>query len=73
MATEEEEIGQAVRNYFNKLADGKCPFCDGQIVKEKQVGRCVYALPCYHRLFQGKAKTKEKTWRDHPYFKEGQS
>jgi len=27
--------------------------------KEQQVGRCVYAYPCGHRLYQGRAKKKE--------------
>ncbi len=38
---------------MEKLADGICCHCDTPIEEEIQDGRCVYALPCEHRLFQG--------------------
>jgi len=38
---------------FEKLAKNVCPHCDGAIARQEQVGRCVYARPCGHRLYQG--------------------
>lgn len=52
--------------YFDKIDKGICPHCD-QPMEEKQVSRSVYALPCYHRLYQGRAHRKE---RIHPFFRE---
>ena len=37
-----------------ELEEGICPTCKQKISKHKQVGRCVYAEPCTHRLYQGK-------------------
>jgi hypothetical protein len=38
------------------IDNGLCPDCK-QPMLQKQVGKCVYASPCGHRLFQGRAKT----------------
>jgi len=38
------------------LSEGKCPHCHAVVKEEIQVGRCVYAKPCGHRLGQGTAK-----------------
>lgn len=35
-----------------------CRHCGAEILNEKQVGRCVYAEPCGHRLYQGRARGK---------------
>jgi hypothetical protein len=40
--------------WFQKLADNVCPHCDTAIARQEQVGHCVYARPCGHRLYQGK-------------------
>lgn len=62
--TEEEakakdaEIEASIRSWVNKLANDICPHCDTPIQREVQVGRCVYAEPCNHRLYQGRAKRK---------------
>ena len=40
--------------FAQSLEANKCPECGAAIVKKEQVGRCVYARPCNHRLYQGK-------------------
>jgi hypothetical protein len=62
---DESNIGEAQRAYENNYADGICPHCRTKIVEQKQVGRCVYALPCWHRLYQGRAP--DKPAKIHPY------
>jgi hypothetical protein len=54
-----EEMAQAVRSYLERLAQGLCPVCSAPIEQEQQVGRCVYAHPCGHRLYQGRARKKQ--------------
>lgn len=60
--TDEEErqrqITAAIAEYFERLTAGLCPFCGVKIEKQVQVGRCVYAEPCNHRLYQGRAPRK---------------
>jgi hypothetical protein len=59
--TEEEakaEIAQAyenLNNFFKKIEEGICPECNREM-QPQQVGPCVYASPCGHRLYQGKVK-----------------
>lgn len=45
----------AIERYFRLLSSDICPTCEAKIERHQQIGRCVYALPCYHRLYQGKA------------------
>jgi hypothetical protein len=52
----QDEVGQAMRAYFEAIKSGRCPHCRQSIEQEEQRGRCVYARPCGHRLFQGKAR-----------------
>lgn len=78
-----EEERKQVAAFVQKLNDfcagkiGTCLHCDMPFNELEQVGRCVYAYPCGHRQYQGtvpaKYKKPEKTWKDHPYFQEGQS
>lgn len=51
-------ISQAVRGYFDALISGLCPVCQRPVQEEQQIGRCVYARPCGHRLFQGQARKR---------------
>lgn len=51
---EEREGNEAVEAFFKALADDICPHCGAKITHKRQVGRCVYADPCGHRLYQGK-------------------
>lgn len=53
----EEEISKAIAAYFHDLTSGICPTCKAKVEREEQVGRCVYASPCGHRLFQGNARS----------------
>ena len=50
-----EASAAAVVKYLADLDANRCPFCNAVIAKRDQVGRCVYASPCGHRLYQGKA------------------
>jgi len=50
---DEARIELAIQWRFEKMADGICPECDASM-RKRQVGRCVYAEPCGHRLYQGK-------------------
>lgn len=52
-------VAAAMNAYFEALAKGLCPVCNQPVEKEQQIGRCVYALPCNHRLFQGTARKKK--------------
>lgn len=45
----------AALKYLSDLANDICPFCSAAIEKRKQVGSCAYAVPCGHRLYQGRA------------------
>lgn len=50
-----DEQWRMVREFLVEMAEGKtCPHCHQPIEKKEQRGRCVYALPCGHRLYQGK-------------------
>lgn len=62
------ETQEAIVQYFKMLSVGCCPQCGAKIEEEKQVGRCVYGLPCWHRLYQGTAKKQEP--KEHPFFAE---
>lgn len=42
-----------VKAWCEKLRNNVCPHCDAPIAQQEQVGRCVYARPCGHRLYQG--------------------
>ena len=50
---EEAESRKEIKAFFDEMASGKCPHCHQPMTK-RQVGRCVYAEPCGHRLYQGK-------------------
>ena len=58
IAVKVQEHEAAVKQYLDRLHDGKCPVCGAEVQEEKQVGRSVYALPCWHRMYQGQAKKK---------------
>ena len=48
-----DEIGQAVKAFFDARKEKRCHECGRAIEQEQQIGECVYARPCGHRLFQG--------------------
>ena len=49
------EINAALEKFVTNLAADICPHCETPIARRAQVGRCVYAEPCGHRLYQGRA------------------
>jgi len=52
----QREASDAVwQKFVDDLNANRCPFCNAVIEQRKQVGRCVYAHPCGHQLYQGKA------------------
>ena len=55
MTEVDPEIHKAAIAFFNDLLAGKCPICHEVPQYERQVGRCVYGVPCGHRMRQGKA------------------
>lgn len=62
---EEKEIAQLVADLATKMQNWICHVCNTPIKQEVQIGRCVYARPCGHRLWQGKARrTKKESTND---------
>lgn len=57
IAAAEAEIKRRTAEFLNDLSDGRCPHCR-QEVKQRQVGHCVYGVPCGHRMYQGKVNPK---------------
>jgi hypothetical protein len=55
VAERAERERNAAARYFELLAKDICPTCEQSVEKHQQVGRSVYAEPCGHRLYQGKA------------------
>ena len=53
-------VAEHMTRWAADLAAGICPACK-QPMTEKQVGRCVYASPCGHRLYQGTASKQAAT------------
>jgi hypothetical protein len=50
-----------VANFLEEMVAGvTCPHCHVAIEEKMQVGRCVYAKPCGHRLYQGTLPKKER-------------
>jgi hypothetical protein len=54
-----DEDWAAIKAFFDDWLSGHCPLCHEVVQKEQQVGRCVVAQPCGHRLYQGRVKTEE--------------
>jgi hypothetical protein len=50
----ERGVNESAARFASELAAGRCPHCGRDIVRKRQVGRCVYADPCGCRLYQGK-------------------
>ena len=55
LAEQDRQAAETFTRYVSDLDAGICPFCGTAIERRKQVGRCVYAQPCHHRLYQGRA------------------
>jgi formamidopyrimidine-DNA glycosylase len=52
----DKEGNSLLQKYRGRLANDNCPHCQKPIEKKKQIGRSVYALPCYHKLYVGRLK-----------------
>jgi hypothetical protein len=50
------EENAAIEAFLTKLRDGICPHCGKKPDDFEQVGHCVYARPCGHRIGQGNAE-----------------
>ncbi|MFA5937502.1 MAG: hypothetical protein WC822_06530 [Candidatus Paceibacterota bacterium] len=55
VAAEVKEIDDELRQWNENMANNICPHCKKPMHKY-QVGRCVYASPCGHRLYQGRLR-----------------
>jgi hypothetical protein len=65
------DMSTEMRLYLAKMASDICPHCDTPFTDQRQVGRCVYAVPCYCRLYQGTIDPRfKKPEKIHPYFQE---
>lgn len=49
-----DALARTVSEHFTNLQAGRCPKCGAPFDKTMRVGRCVYASPCGHRLYQGR-------------------
>jgi len=59
MKTKEEHdawVEEAIAKIRAAVEGNVCCECGETITKKVQVGRCVYAEPCNHRLYQGTIK-----------------
>lgn len=45
----------SMQQFVERIENGQCPHCGTKVEERVQVGPCVYARPCNHRLGQGKA------------------
>lgn len=56
VAEEKRKLMEAVAALERCYIDWVCPTCHAEVLNERQVGRCAYADPCGHRLYQGRAR-----------------
>lgn len=52
---EADKWEKLVEEATRRIKEGLCHECGAKVEKKVQVGRCVYAEPCGHRLYQGRA------------------
>lgn len=53
----ESLINAALNRQRERAERGECDACGAVIERGEQVGRCVYARPCGHRIGQGDARS----------------
>ena len=49
-----------IQEILDRLDAGLCPQCGMKPERKKQIGRCVYAYPCGHRMYQGKLAPEDR-------------
>lgn len=55
------DLEAALARWSAALDRDECPECGQAIGEYRQVGRCVYADPCGHRLFQGRVAARRSS------------
>lgn len=63
LAEQERRTQESIKHFNDSLANDQCPHCGTPIEVWHQVGRCVYAAPCNHRLYQGTVPEGKKVSR----------
>jgi len=56
VAAYESKLEAEIKRMMDCSNNWICRHCGSEVLNERQVGRCVYAEPCGHRLYQGKAR-----------------
>lgn len=56
----ERAVQALMQRFRDRSARGECTDCGAKIAEVRQVGRCVYAEPCGHRVGQGDADRVRK-------------
>lgn len=56
----DDEVAAIISEHFGNIERDICPICKATIERQVQVGRCVYAQPCNHRLYQGTVDDRYK-------------
>lgn len=59
-AEQERQATEALNKFFADIKANVCPRCQTAMIYKKQVGPCIYAAPCGHRLYQGRLTKTEK-------------
>lgn len=52
--TKQGEVPASISRWLYAIQHDECPTCGRRIVRRERVGRCMYATPCGHLLYQGK-------------------
>jgi hypothetical protein len=55
IAEEEARITESVKEMTRRMAEQECIHCGAKVERYKEVRPCVYAEPCGHRQWQGRA------------------
>lgn len=55
------QMVEVATRYLTEMVEGKvCPVCHAPLTKRYQQGKCVYGLPCGHRLYVGRLSKEER-------------
>lgn len=57
----EQEIEEALHTMHARMAAHQCLYCGEPYDALRQVGPCVYAVPCGHRQYQGRVPTEDRS------------